>query len=264
MRLPAVGTAALAVLATAVVGVPAASAATRPTVPIHVSATHHVVAPATLHPGLVHLDNTGTHAIYVYKRKSSGPATLVQDLNSPTTTGLLRHFVQIDIVNGKTDVYLRLTRGTYYLIDAGRTHWTRSVVRTMHVSGTWINAIAPSANRLTVSTHDHISAPSSLPRNGYLRVINNNATRAEEVAIYRIGSGTSDHALAAFVAHPTLHKFSNLDITRFVEVALVGPRLGAYTHWHASSGRYLVVNFSFPLNGTTGFGVGHVREARVH
>jgi hypothetical protein len=221
--------------------------ATRPTVRIHVTSTKHVAAPDVLHPGLVHVRNTGTKPIYVIRRvkPSWGVSTLVTDYNADTSTGLTRHFRTIDNLMGHRDIYATLSRGTYYLVDGALEQIKSGSVHTLVIKGTTRNATKPASKAVPISgAGATLGAPSTLPTHRYLH-FKNRTDYTLVVVLFRIGSGTSDAALARFVARPTPNKLGNLDIRGAEELWFTSPHKSLYYGYQARSGRYLMIDFAY-------------------
>jgi hypothetical protein len=240
------------------------AATTRPAQAVHVSRTHHVVAPATLRPGLVDLRNTGGASVYVVRKTSWGVKTFVADYNSPSGAGFQRHFITRVHLYGHRDAYLKLTRGTYYLVDGTRSQISAGLVKTVTVRGTYWNAPAPASRLVTISGRgSKLTAPSTLPTRRYLHVLNRTG-KTQWVELFRVGSRTSASALAAFVANPTMRKLGRLDL-RSVQYPFLGSaHQSLYYGFRASAGRYLMITLGFtPTSNRPQFGKGQAVAIRV-
>src|SRR4051812_18474961 len=115
---------AAAVIATAGAVVVAGSevAVARPPVPVHSRTVHPVTAPDVMRPGLVHLRNTGSQELMLFRKTHAGVAVLVRDVNAERRTSsgvprLYRQFHAVTSLEAHSDAYVRLRRGTYYLFS---------------------------------------------------------------------------------------------------------------------------------------------------
>jgi len=240
--------------------------ATRPVVRIHVSSTKHVIAPDSLRPGLVHVKNTGSKQIYLVRRIKAkwGVSTFVTDYNAPTPTGLARHFSTLDNLLGHRDVFVPLTRGTYFFVDGAPRKINAGNVKTVVVKGTTWNAPRPASTAAPISgTTATLGVPTTLPRHRYLH-FKNSTDYTVVVVLFRIGSGTSNTALANFVARPTLRKLGNLDITASEEFWYSSPHRSLYHGYTIPAGRYLMVDYAYTDTAKTPrFGKGQAVAIKV-
>lgn len=236
-------------LALSLVALPATAdaRAARPAVKIHVSSAKHVIAPDTLRPGLVQVKNTGRKQIYLVRRTKAkwGVSTFVKDYNAPTPTGLARHFVTLDALLAHRDVFVPLTRGTYFFVDGGPTRINAGNVKTVIVKGTTWNAAKPASTAAPISgTGATLGVPTTLPTHRYLHF--KNATDYTVVVVmFRVGPGTSNAALARFVAKPTLDKLKHLDLPEGEEFWYSSPHHSLYKGYSVPAGRYLMVDYAY-------------------
>jgi len=259
-----IGAVALSLVAAAT---PASAArAVRPAVRIHVSSTKHVIAPDSLRPGLVHVKNTGSKQIYLVRRVKAkwGVSTFVADYNAPTPTGLARHFSTLDNLLAHRDVFVPLTRGTYFFVDGAPSRINAANVKTVVVKGTIWNSPKPTSIAAPISgTGATLGVPTTLPRHRYLH-FRNLTDYTVVVVMFRIGSGTSNTALANFVAKPTLRKLGNLNITASEEFWYASPHRSLYHGYTIPAGRYLMVDYAYTDTAKTPrFGKGQAVAIRV-
>lgn len=238
----------------------AAPAAPRHGQPVHADGTGHIVIPSTLRPGLVDLRNTGTDAVVAVRRTKYGVNTFVKDWNDASPVGFVQHWITQTLLAGGTDQYLPLKRGTYYLADGNLKTISASLVKTVTVTGSYRNAVAPAgAVRVTVSgSHSALSAPAALPTHGYLSV-RNLTSRFQIVNLDRIGPGTSDAQLRAFVRAPSVARLRQLDIRAVLYPFYASGGQSTISRLHTSGGRYLLVALTYTHKPQPSLGKGQAR-----
>jgi hypothetical protein len=239
-----------AVTAAALVGVtlaaPAAGAAThgRGVTKVHASAKHTVTVPKTLRPGVVHLRNTGSRALFVFGRKKEGTTALAKYLNSQSEKTAKKAFTRFDfveIVKPHTDDYVGLKRGTYYLADASVDRVKASRIRSVTVSGKVSNAKRPAVRTVTYGKHGLSPLAANGPARGYLRV-RNNGTSPLVVETLRVKASATAAQVAAVVNKPTWDGVDKVADYETVTVAgYLGARHDVTTTASLRSGRYLVL-----------------------
>jgi hypothetical protein len=221
-----------------------AVAQARPAVPVHAGTLHPVTAPDVLRPGLVHLENTNSHELYVFARRGhAGRPTLLKDLNGPPSAtdpyAVFRHFTLLDVIGGNGDVYLRLKAGTYYLADAGAEHYHLSDIHVLTVTGRRDDARAPHSKTLLVNDHNTLRAPATVRAGHFLRVRNAD-TRPQDIVMFRIGPRTTDRQLADFLAHPSFDTLSTMDVRDIDDLAVLSGERTVYTRSPARPGRFIL------------------------
>lgn len=232
------------------VGASAATHRGRASVRLHATSRHHVVAPSTLRPGVVHLRNTNWRPVYVFAKRHKGVARLATDLDRAARSAgpgrLTTDFTTLDLLNGRSDAYLRLARGSYFLVDATLLKYKRSEVRTVTVTGTRIDAKLPAFTRIAVDAGNVLHAPATLPRRGYLHVANR-ASRLQELLMVRLTKDASDESVTTFLADPHLRDLFrlDLDLTVFEVPGILSGRHAVYVHQHFKAGRYLLLTLAF-------------------
>jgi hypothetical protein len=226
----------------------ASAAGSRAGVPIHAVTTHTVSVPATMQPGRVRFHNTAAVPLFVFKKKHYGVTQLAKDLNksanSPTPGRLIQDFSIVDLIDGHTYVYLPLTRGTYYFLDASLDHYKTSDVRTVTVSGKTRNAAAPASRPVSIPQTGSMSAPATMAHNRYLHV-QNRTGHLQEVLLIALSSKVSTAQLNDFLAAPTFDKLIELDITSIRDLAFVAGHRDLWAQGPHHAGRFLIVSFGF-------------------
>jgi hypothetical protein len=240
-----------AVSAILLAGQPVAQAA-RPPVPVHASTRHPVTAPASLRPGNVHLRNTGSHPLYFFRRIDAGPRTLVKILNSVAASDpsrLFRHFRLIDVINGSSDIYVRLTRGTYYLADATADRFQVSDIHTLTVGGARQDAKLPQAKTVNISRHNVLTAPATVRAGSFVR-LRNADSRVQTVAYFRISRTVSAADLQAFLAHPSFDSLFQLEVDDAGGLGALAGHQVVYVRFPKHSGRYILMTLPVPTDRT--------------
>ena len=247
-RATALTAAAVAATLLATGGTAAADARTahhRATVVVHTTSKHKVAGPAKTRPGMARFHNTGSHAIIlVTPRHGASKATLARDLNADTAGRIIKDFTVADALSAKTTTYLHLSRGTYYLADLDRDHFTKATVATLRVTGSTVNAKTPKARQVVVTTHDTISSPASIAAGSELRFRNESA-HLQELFLWPVATKVTTAQLNAFVAKPSFAKLYDVVSGEPAYLALLSSKMRATSSEHSATGRYLLLTFTF-------------------
>jgi hypothetical protein len=247
VRAAAVLASAVAVLATG-----AASAGARPAVPVHSSTLHPVSAPSVTRPGLVHLRNTGSHELYLLRKIHASSATLVKDLNASSVSGsptrLLRQFRLVDIINGRSDVYVHLSRGTYYLADATAEHYHASDIHPITVQGSRDDARVPHSRALTVNSRNVLIAPHTI-RGGAFVHLRNADRRVQQLLYFQISGRATTQAIDDFLARPSFDKLFGLGFVDIGNIGVLSGHQNLYVRFPSHSGRYIVLTAPVTASG---------------
>ncbi|WP_375476059.1 hypothetical protein [uncultured Jatrophihabitans sp.] len=238
IKLVSVAAVCAAVLSSTAVAADAATGA-RPTVRVHGTSKHRVVAPASLAPGFVHLKNTGSEVVGIFRaRGHAGQAALRKDLNGGSDR-LLKQF-KLQVVLGHADTFVRLRRGTYFLADAEREHYSAKDLTRVHVAGATRNAKLPAAQLVTVDKHNRLHGPATAHRRSWLKLRNFDG-RPQALLGIKIGSHTTDAELAEFVANPSDAALDGLDIVDIDPFGELSGHDSAYYRFTGGKGRYIVL-----------------------
>jgi hypothetical protein len=211
----------------------------------------HVVAAPVIRPGRVHVRNTGGHPIMLLSpRHSAGVAALVRDLKGDTPAQLLRDFGVRDMISAHRDVYLKLRRGTLYLLDETVTDYTAAKVTITRVAGTYVNAAVLHPKYAGVAANLTINAPATVTQKRYVRVANS-SSRLQEVLLLPVGKNVTRAQLNKFLADPSFDDlFEVSPLFDAIVLAFLSPGRVVSTRVGVRPGRHLILSFSFPLNGT--------------
>jgi hypothetical protein len=241
---------ATAVIATAgaVVAAGTEVASARPPVPVHALTVHPVSAPDSMRAGLVHLRNTGSQPLVLFRKIHLGVAGLVRDVNhqfsSTGETRLYRQFHAVSVIGGHSDAFVRLRRGTYYLFSAEVDRLHAADVHQIAVTGAPDNAKAPHARTVTVRLHTQALVAPHTVHAGRFFHFRNQTHRTQELIFFPLSSKATPEQINAFLAAPTLEKLFQLVDPRkfdFVVPALTGGREDLYVHYPKRTGRYAAV-----------------------
>lgn len=246
-----------AVLAAAGAVVAASSevAAARPPVPVKARTVHPVTAPDVMQPGLVHLQNTGSQPLMLFRKKSAGVATLVRDVNAQdSSTGferLYRQFHAVAAINAHADAFVRLHSGTYYLFSAETDRVHADDVHTITVQGATDDATAPHAHPVTIQARTNaLSAPHLVHAGRYFH-FRNRTHQTEQMVFFPISAKVTSAQLQQFLAAPSLPKlFALIDVMSFVVSlpVVTGGGEDLYLRYPRHTGRYVAV--AIPLSGS--------------
>jgi hypothetical protein len=225
-------------------GVADAAPKHRATISVHVTKKHHqVVAPALTRPGLVHVRNTGSHEIILIAKKHAGVSRLVKDINrSEVSNRLVRDFSFIGALDPHSDAYVKLGRGTLYLVDGEVDKVTASEVHSVRVSGKKLSAKGPRSRTVLVDAHGKVRLPATLPRQGYLHLINNSGS-IRVVFGFGVGKSATTAQIDAFLADPTDDNFIALRPNGNIAPSeVLAPHTSRfYAGYRAAAGRYIVL-----------------------
>jgi hypothetical protein len=245
---------ATAVIATAGAVVAAGSevANARPPVPVHSKTVHPVTAPDSMRPGLVHLRNTGSQELVLFRKIHLGVTTLVRDVNEEQrpTSGvprLYRQFHAVAMIEGRSDAYVRLRRGTYYLFSGEVDRMHAADVHAITVSGGRDDARAPIARPITVQEHTNALIAPHRAHAGRWFHLSNQTHHTQEIVLFPVDPKVTWAQLHEFVAAPSLEKlFGLIDFRRFGTVAplLTGPGEDLYVHAPKRTGRYIAADIA--------------------
>ena len=160
-------------------------------------------------------------------------------------------------------MYATLPRGTYYLVDGDVFPIRKSWVATLKVSGTTVNAAAPSAAyALTINSHDALGVPSSMSPKHPIRVALS-GSHDQVVWLFHVGHTVSDKTVADFVARPSPSKYNSLHPTSRIELTYLDGPQTIWTSWRASSGRYVIFNLAYDKSGNLHFAHGQAHRLTV-
>jgi hypothetical protein len=241
------GLAATAVVATTGVA-DAATSHGRPTVVVW--ATPHIAsAPRSMHPGLVHVRNSGRHPVAIIKALHGASVdTLIREQHDATS----RDFAVVDVLLAHQDIYARFTVGRYVVFDAALNNVTPSMAAPMRVAGAVRNAIMPPHGSVTISRGAslvHYTAPHG--DRGYLR-ISNKSKHVQVMYTAPVRKSVSAAKLHRFLAHPTWRQFATIARTQQSKnIAIMWPGRAAIVHYSVPTGRNLIIDLrgdvkSFP------------------
>ena len=231
-----------------------ADASARPAVPVRATTIHPVIAPTFLQPGLVHLKNTGSDDLVLFRRATkAGVRTLVKAMNAHELSGpqivrVDRKFPILDVINAKSDVYVRLTDGTYYLVDAAAERYHRSDVHVIHVEGVRADAKRPAAHALTLSPQRGLRGPQRV-RGGHFLYVRNLTHQLQGFLIIRLSSSATSAQIQKFLAKPSFDQLFPLmahSINALSELAVMSGQHKAYVRFPGGAARYIVVASAIP------------------
>jgi hypothetical protein len=192
----------------------------------------------------VRLRNTGSHAIFVFRKHGASINTLVAELNGDHAPARrFKDFTARDIVDGHTDAYLRLSRGTYYLANAAAWSYSVSKMHTLIVTGKTRNAALPASSPIGLDAHGVVHMRRSLAAAGYLHVYNGSG-KVQEIVLLSIGKNTTAAELAAFAAKPSFEALTKLDVRTPYLGGMLSAHRSAWVNPHLRAGRYLVVDLA--------------------
>jgi hypothetical protein len=248
---------AVLVSAVAMLLVGTVSAAARPPVPVHSSTYHPVSAPDVMRPGLVHLRNTGGSELYLFRKIHAGAPTLLADLNESLDSdgpgALARHFTIIDVINPRTDVYVRLLRGTYYLVDATAERYHRADIHKIVVTGARDDATAPHSRPVSMTRHHGLVAPRAVHAGKFVH-LRNASSRLMAFVYFRVNNSATTQQINDFLAHPGFENLFPLIYNGLDAAGSLGYLSGhqhVYVRFPAHAARYLIL--ALPAEGTGSF-----------
>jgi hypothetical protein len=238
-------------LATAGTAAATPSAHGRAAVVVHTTKKHQVAGPATTRPGVAKLSNTGSRPIFLATpRHGASRAVFARDLNASSPAGFLTDFTVADMLPGKATTYVRLHRGTYYLADTSREKFTAASIATLHTTGRTINAATPATHAVTISSHNTVSGPATLPTDSALRFTNSSST-LQELMIAPVAKKVTDAQLETFMTKPDLTTLVTIISGEPAILAMLSPKAHAISSHHSKTGRYLIIMFGLTKNTTS-------------
>jgi hypothetical protein len=229
-----------------------ADASARPPVPVSATTRHPVTAPGVLQPGLVHLRNKGRDDLVLFRRAGkAGINTLLKALNSSDLgeAAIVRidhRFPLLGLIAGKSDIYVRLTHGTYYLIDGDADHYHRADIHVIHVNGKRSDAKAPFAHTITLTRRSGLRAPAHV-RAGHFVYVRNTTRKLEGLLYLRIRASATTAQIQTFLAKPTEQSLSPLiahSLSAIGDLGLMSGGHSAYVRFPRTPARYLVIAIS--------------------
>jgi hypothetical protein len=266
-----VRTAALLCAGLAAAAVASTSGAADAATPIHhtratvvVRATPHTAtAPRTMHPGLVHVRNGGSHAVVIIKSLHGATVdALVRESNDENTDeATFEHdFALVDLLRAHHDMYARFTDGRYFVLDAATYTVKPAMVATVRVAGAVRNAVAPRHAGVTISRGGslvHFTAPRH--DRGYVRV-SNKSKHIEVVYTVPVRKSVSDAALKRFITHPSWQRFVAVAKTgELKDVVFAWPGRAVIVNYTVPTGRNLIFAMGDGTDNSPGLAAGHVR-----
>lgn len=241
------GVTALAVAGAVLVTAPAAEAAGRGTTKLHGTKSHTVSVAKTLRPGVVHFRNTGKTSVLIVRKKKAGTAALAKTLNSTSTKAerkLLRSFDFVEVAYPKSDSWVKLKKGTYFVVDAGGGKFKAANIRTVTVKGKKQNAKAPRAKTITFDKSGRIPASTTITRKSAVRLVNKSKALGFVITM-KVKSSLTDAQLKQIVAHPTDDNVFGAASSGYGIDTLpiaVGPKHTSTATTKLAAGRYLLLS----------------------
>ena len=237
-----------------------ARTAHRGTTTVAVTHSHHVSMTSTLRPGQARLHDRSANSLYLVRsRHGSGPAALVKDWNSSTSTGFERDFTTVGHLPSHTTTVLTLSRGTYYVADGEISHLTRGLVKRVTVSGKTWSVARPASVAVSIGSAQTLRSPATLPKHRFVHVVNT-SSHPQQVVLYSYRA-TPD-GLNAFLAHPTLARLDQI-VTGGRALTFFDGHRSLYTDSRPAAGKYLIVNFSYGKGNTPRFTTGQAHLITV-
>jgi hypothetical protein len=215
----------------------------RATVKVHVSSSHHVTAPGSLHPGLVHVVNTASRALILVRKNHTGRSGFVTYYNKATNTAgsikFYKHFDVVDVIASHADEYVRLVKGTYFLAPNDISTIKSAQVHTLTVSGKKTDATAPHSTLVQAAANGHVTGAVSLATRSFARVVNKTGT-PHIISIESIRPNATSKQVQAAIADPAHHDPSRLFGNHFAPLGLIAEHTDIYKRVVAKAGRYFL------------------------
>lgn len=234
-----------------------ASADARPPVPVRAITLHPVTAPDVMRPGLVHLRNTGGHELFLFRKIRAGAPTLLKDLNDSMNSdgpgALARHFTIVDVINARTDLYVRFLRGTYFLVDATADHYRRADIHRIVVTGRRDDASTPHSRPIGLTSKPVLVAPHAVHAGRFVH-LRNASDRLQSFLMFRVRASATAQQVNDFLARPSgelLFPIIVLGGDSPSSLGLMSGHQNVYVRFPARAARYLL--FAVPVDGLGGF-----------
>jgi hypothetical protein len=225
-------------------GSAAAAPNARHVVSTHVTGNKAVFGVKATRPGWAHIRNSRSTPLSILRGTGQGAGTLASDYNRSEYTASQRRFPIATTLDPRSDAYIHLRRGEYFVISAEhRGTWNAGQIGVLSVSGSALNSALPRANQITLDKHRNIHAATTLKRLPYAR-LDDQSTRFVDIEAIAIDPSTSEATVQHFLLHPSLKRIPTLSARPTYTLAQTSaPNAIIYNPEHLKKGREMLVSF---------------------